>query len=392
MQVTVPWVGPTSLVTVPELDWSFASTFVVTGVPALVTISSGLGVGGFSPGSGLPTARLTVTVAVSAHVEDGVGEGVGAVEPGRGGVGAHAGRQTGRGAVRRLGVAGHREHIRLGIGVVQEDVERLLVLDDEGVVGRLGRLPTTPAVPAPVATSSDVSTAKVTSAAMVRRPTRARRRPVRALMPSPLAPYVPKCPDERYGSVSAATSPTVGRGAHNLRARSAPVAPRPVRDPDGDHGTVGHPGTTRVGPPRRPVPPWPEPDPSDCTAAVEGVSEGIRECPTSVAQWFPSRSSPQPVRQHRGACRLDVSERRDERESSRVEVEIGIGKSGRQAYGFDDIAIVPSRRTRDPEDVDISWDIDAFKFELPLIGRGDGRRRLAEDRDRDRPARRARAA
>jgi IMP dehydrogenase len=50
-----------------------------------------------------------------------------------------------------------------------------------------------------------------------------------------------------------------------------------------------------------------------------------------------------------------------------AEVEIGIGKSGRRAYGFDDIAIVPSRRTRDPEDVDISWEIDAFKFELPLI-------------------------
>jgi IMP dehydrogenase len=50
-----------------------------------------------------------------------------------------------------------------------------------------------------------------------------------------------------------------------------------------------------------------------------------------------------------------------------VEVEIGIGKSGRRAYGFDDIAIVPSRRTRDPEDVDISWDIDAFNFELPLV-------------------------
>ena len=49
------------------------------------------------------------------------------------------------------------------------------------------------------------------------------------------------------------------------------------------------------------------------------------------------------------------------------EVEIGIGKSGRRAYGFDDIAIVPSRRTRDPEDVDISWEIDAFGFELPLM-------------------------
>ena len=51
-----------------------------------------------------------------------------------------------------------------------------------------------------------------------------------------------------------------------------------------------------------------------------------------------------------------------------AEVEIGMGKSGRRAYGFDDIAIVPSRRTRDPEDVDISWEIDAFRFELPLMG------------------------
>ena len=50
-----------------------------------------------------------------------------------------------------------------------------------------------------------------------------------------------------------------------------------------------------------------------------------------------------------------------------MEIEIGIGKSGRRAYGFDDIAIVPSRRTRDPDDVDISWEVDAFKFELPLM-------------------------
>ena len=50
-----------------------------------------------------------------------------------------------------------------------------------------------------------------------------------------------------------------------------------------------------------------------------------------------------------------------------AEIEIGIYKSGRQAYGFDDIAIVPSRRTRDPEDVDISWEIDAFRFDLPLM-------------------------
>jgi IMP dehydrogenase len=53
-----------------------------------------------------------------------------------------------------------------------------------------------------------------------------------------------------------------------------------------------------------------------------------------------------------------------------VELEIGIGKSGRRAYGFDDVAIVPSRRTRDPDDVDISWEIDAFELRLPLVAAG----------------------
>jgi IMP dehydrogenase len=50
-----------------------------------------------------------------------------------------------------------------------------------------------------------------------------------------------------------------------------------------------------------------------------------------------------------------------------AELEIGIGKSGRRAYGFDDLAIVPSRRTRDPEDVSLAWEIDAYRFELPLV-------------------------
>ena len=49
------------------------------------------------------------------------------------------------------------------------------------------------------------------------------------------------------------------------------------------------------------------------------------------------------------------------------DIEIGFGKSGRRAYGFDDIAIIPSRRTRDPEDVDITWQIDAYRFDLPLM-------------------------
>jgi IMP dehydrogenase len=50
-----------------------------------------------------------------------------------------------------------------------------------------------------------------------------------------------------------------------------------------------------------------------------------------------------------------------------AEIEIGIGKSARRAYGLDDIAIVPSRRTRDPEDVDIRWEIDAYTFDLPVL-------------------------
>jgi IMP dehydrogenase len=53
-----------------------------------------------------------------------------------------------------------------------------------------------------------------------------------------------------------------------------------------------------------------------------------------------------------------------------VEVEIGRAKSGRRAWGFDDIAIVPSRRTRDPADVDLSWELDAFTFDLPMMASG----------------------
>jgi len=50
-----------------------------------------------------------------------------------------------------------------------------------------------------------------------------------------------------------------------------------------------------------------------------------------------------------------------------MEVEIGRGKKARRAYGFDDIAIVPSRRTRDPDDVDISWKLGDYRFDLPLL-------------------------
>src|SRR5215218_3848285 len=50
-----------------------------------------------------------------------------------------------------------------------------------------------------------------------------------------------------------------------------------------------------------------------------------------------------------------------------MEVEIGRGKKGRRAYGFDDIAIVPSRRTRDPDDIDIASMIGPYRLELPLL-------------------------
>lgn len=50
------------------------------------------------------------------------------------------------------------------------------------------------------------------------------------------------------------------------------------------------------------------------------------------------------------------------------EVEIGLGKRGRKSMPLDAISIVPTRRTRDPEDVSLDWQIDAFKFSMPVIG------------------------
>ena len=50
-----------------------------------------------------------------------------------------------------------------------------------------------------------------------------------------------------------------------------------------------------------------------------------------------------------------------------MEIEIGRGKRGRRAYGLDEIAIVPSRRTRDPEDVDLSWELGPHRLEMPLL-------------------------
>ncbi|TPW74707.1 GuaB3 family IMP dehydrogenase-related protein [Schumannella soli] len=50
-----------------------------------------------------------------------------------------------------------------------------------------------------------------------------------------------------------------------------------------------------------------------------------------------------------------------------TDIEIGRSKRARRAYAFDDIAVVPSRRTRDPQDVSVSWTIDAFTFDIPVL-------------------------
>src|SRR3712207_9389216 len=50
-----------------------------------------------------------------------------------------------------------------------------------------------------------------------------------------------------------------------------------------------------------------------------------------------------------------------------MDIEIGKGKTARRAYGLDEIAIVPSRRTRDPEDIDISWSLGNLHLDLPCL-------------------------
>ncbi|MDJ0347835.1 GuaB3 family IMP dehydrogenase-related protein [Cryobacterium sp. PH29-G1] len=50
-----------------------------------------------------------------------------------------------------------------------------------------------------------------------------------------------------------------------------------------------------------------------------------------------------------------------------MEIEIGRSKRARRVYAFDDIAVVPSRRTRDPEDVSVGWSIDAYQFAIPVL-------------------------
>ena len=50
------------------------------------------------------------------------------------------------------------------------------------------------------------------------------------------------------------------------------------------------------------------------------------------------------------------------------QIEIGRGKRGRRAFSLDDVSVVPARRTRDPGDVNLSWRIDAYTFDMPVIG------------------------
>ena len=50
------------------------------------------------------------------------------------------------------------------------------------------------------------------------------------------------------------------------------------------------------------------------------------------------------------------------------DIVIGLSKSARAGYSFDDVAVAPHRRTRDPEAVDLTWQIDAYSFDIPVIG------------------------
>lgn len=48
-------------------------------------------------------------------------------------------------------------------------------------------------------------------------------------------------------------------------------------------------------------------------------------------------------------------------------VEIGMGRTARRTYELDDINIVPSRRTRSSKDVSTAWQLDAYRFEIPVV-------------------------
>jgi IMP dehydrogenase len=48
-------------------------------------------------------------------------------------------------------------------------------------------------------------------------------------------------------------------------------------------------------------------------------------------------------------------------------VEIGLGKTAQRGYHLEEVAIVPSRRTRDVDDVSTAWQVDAYRFEIPCM-------------------------
>lgn len=48
-------------------------------------------------------------------------------------------------------------------------------------------------------------------------------------------------------------------------------------------------------------------------------------------------------------------------------VEIGMGRQARRTYDLADISIVPSRRTRTSSEVSTTWQIDAYRFDIPLV-------------------------
>jgi IMP dehydrogenase len=50
-----------------------------------------------------------------------------------------------------------------------------------------------------------------------------------------------------------------------------------------------------------------------------------------------------------------------------ADIDIGMGKSARRAFGLDELTILPSRRTRDADLVDLSWQLDAYSFDLPIL-------------------------
>ena len=49
-------------------------------------------------------------------------------------------------------------------------------------------------------------------------------------------------------------------------------------------------------------------------------------------------------------------------------VEIGMGKAARRGFHLDEVALVPTRRTRDVDDVSTGWQLDAYRFDIPCVG------------------------